>query len=71
MEFIVDRMTAVVSGATVTLTPIAVGSQRPDYLAISAAVLTTVAAAAPPDFWKSNSVDGSEYELIIQRKTKM
>jgi hypothetical protein len=71
MEFIVDRMTAVVSGATVTLTPIAAATQRPDYLAISSNVLTTVAAAAPPDFWKSSSVDGSEYELIVRRKTKM
>jgi hypothetical protein len=65
-----QRYTAVVSGQTVTLTPKAANPAQPDHLGMSTIVLTTVANPAPAEYWKSYSVDGSEYEVRIFRMTK-
>ena len=70
MELMINRMEAAISGAEITLSKEAGGQSNahPGHLDCSEIVLTSVAAAAPAEFWRA-AATGVRYTVIIRAET--
>lgn len=62
--------TLAVSGQTCTFTPKTGMESHPLHLGASTIVLTTVAGAAPAEFFRPTSTTGDEFVIEIRHQTK-
>jgi hypothetical protein len=64
---IIDRASATIAGAVVTLTPDADMNHRPAHLAASTVVFNCVANPPASEFWEPSATKKAYYRITIER----